>query len=661
MSCLLPFSDQTNHIRPMRSISLLILLHFIVVPAVQAQPIDSIERALKKKDLPADTRITFLNQIARDISFIDPIKSIDYGQQALRLSQQEDNTLGKAYAYRNLGSAYSNFGSFYLTMDNLQKARDLFTGLNDSAGIASCYISLGHIYRKLHNRKEELVNNSRAYDIFTRLGIPERIGVTAHNLGETYFYTGAFDLSLMLTRKAIAINDSIHNLPVLSSCYKVMGKIWSKKAQPDSAALYFNKVLAISEQLGNRSQKIATIEAMLGIAGVYEQQGQRELHLDMLIRAVDFVRTNNLSDYVQDAYTRLIHEYLVRHMNEKALAIMAEFKTTQEQITAEQLKEKDKMTAGFIQLFEIEKKNSQLEKENQIQQTRLNLRNRIVIIVSASVLILAFLLIVLFRNIRKLKASYEKLLYQEAVILDQNKRLEELNANKDKFFSVVSHDIKAPLNSLWSFSNILTNQQDKLSKEQLSRLSQELNRQVENTTKMVENLITWAKLQMKNAEAVPEKLSVAEAVYDVSGLYQDIAFAKLIELKIDTCYDCFIWADRNHTAFIIRNLVNNAIKYTPKGGTVDIRAEKEGSGHVRITIRDTGSGFDHTVLDKLFSAEPVQSRNGTAGEPGTGLGLRLCYEFANLNHAVINVQSEPGQGAVFSVLFPSCAPELPVS
>lgn len=640
----------------MRRSLFLILTFLLIVQSAHPQAIDSIERVLQKKNLPAETRISLLNQLARDISFIDPIKSIDYGQQALRLSQQENNILGKAYAYRNLGSAYSNFGSFYLTMDNLQKARDLFTGLNDSAGIASCYISLGHIYRKLHNRKEELINNTRAYDIFTRLGIPERIGVTAHNLGETYFYTGAYELSLTLTRKAIAINDSIHNLPVLSSCYKVMGKIYAKREQLDSAALFFNKVLAISEQLGNKSQKIATIESMLGIAAVYEQQGLRNEHLAMLIRAVDFVRTNNLSDYVQDAYTRLIRQYLIRSMNEKALAIMTEFKTTQEQITAEQLKEKDKMTAGFVQLFEIEKKNSQLEKENQIQQTRIKLRNRIVIIISVFICLLALLLIILFRNIRKLKASYEKLLYQESVILDQNKRLEELNANKDKFFSVVSHDIKAPLNSLWSFSNILTNQQDKLSKEQLSRLSLELNRQVETTTKMVDNLITWAKLQMKNAEAVPEKLSVAETVYDVSGLYQDIALSKLIELKIDTCYDCFIWADQHHTAFIIRNLVNNAIKYTPKGGTVYVNAEKEGPDHVRIRVTDTGNGFDHTVLDKLFSAEPVQSRNGTAGEPGTGLGLRLCYEFARLNHAVISVQSEPGKGAEFSVLFPSRAP-----
>ena len=239
------------------------------------------------------------------------------------------------------------------------------------------------------------------------------------------------------------------------------------------------------------------------------------------------------------------------------------------------------------------------------------------------------------------------------MIRDQNKRLEELNANKDKFFSVVSHDIKAPLNSLWSFSNILTNQLDKLSREQLSRLSQELNRQVETTTKMVDNLITWARLQMKNAEAVPEKISVAEVVYEVSGLYQDIALSKQIELSVDTCYDCNIWADKNHTAFIIRNLVNNAIKYTPKGGVVTIRADKENTDRIKITVQDSGNGFDHTVLDKLFSAEPMKSRNGTAGEPGTGLGLRLCYEFARLNHAEITVENEAGKGALFTVFFPS--------
>lgn len=636
---------------------LLLLLTFLFSAATaHLQPIDSMERVLRKNDMKVTDRIKLLNQLARDISFINPIKSVDFGQEALRLSQQENDMLGKAYAYRNLGSAYSNFGSFYLTMDNLQKARDLFTDMNDSAGIASCYISLGHIYRKLKNRPEELKNNRLAFEIFSRLGIPERIGVTAHNLGETYFYTGAYQLSLSLTQKAIVINDSIHNLAVLSSCYKVMGKIYAERGRLDSAEIFFGKVLEISEALGEKSQKIATIESMIGMANVYDRQGFHEKELKMIIRAVDFVRTNNLPDYVENVYTQLIREYLVRNMNEKALAIMAEFKTTKEQINAQQLLEKDKMTAGFIQLFEIEKKNNQLEKENQLQEARVKLRNRIVVIVSAFMLILVILLIMLFRNIRKLRSSYDKLLYQETVIRDQNKRLEELNANKDKFFSVVSHDIKAPLNSLWSFSNILTNQLDKLSRDQLSRLSQELNRQVETTTKMVDNLITWARLQMKNAEAVPEKISVAEVVYEVSGLYQDIALSKQIELSIDTCYDCNIWADKNHTAFIIRNLVNNAIKYTPKGGVVHIRAEKENTDRIKITVRDSGNGFDHTVLDKLFSAEPVQSRNGTAGEPGTGLGLRLCYEFARLNHTEITVENEAGKGALFTVFFPSHPP-----
>ena len=640
----------------MRRDLLLLLIFLFSAATAHLQPIDSMERVLRKNDMKVTDRIKLLNQLARDISFINPIKSVDFGQEALRLSQQENDMLGKAYAYRNLGSAYSNFGSFYLTMDNLQKAKDLFTELNDSAGIASCYISLGHIYRKLKNRPEELKNNRLAFEIFSRLGIPERIGVTAHNLGETYFYTGAYQLSLALTRKAIVINDSIHNLAVLSSCYKVMGKIYAERNQLDSAEIFFGKVLEISKALGEKSQKIATIESMIGIANVYDRQGFHEKELKMIIYAVDFVRTNNLPDYVENVNTQLIREYLVRNMNEKALAIMAEFKTTKEQINAQQLLEKDKMTAGFIQLFEIEKKNNQLEKENQLQQARVKLRNRIVVIVSAFMLILVILLVMLFRNIRKLRSSYDKLLYQEAVIRDQNKRLEELNANKDKFFSVVSHDIKAPLNSLWSFSNILTNQLDKLSRDQLSRLSQELNRQVETTTKMVDNLITWARLQMKNAEAVPEKISVAEVVYEVSGLYQDIAMSKQIELSIDTCYDCNIWADKNHTAFIIRNLVNNAIKYTPKGGVVYIRAEKDDADRIKITVLDTGNGFDHTVLDKLFSAEPVQSRNGTAGEPGTGLGLRLCYEFARLNHAEITVENEAGKGALFTVFFPSHAP-----
>lgn len=216
----------------------------------------------------------------------------------------------------------------------------------------------------------------------------------------------------------------------------------------------------------------------------------------------------------------------------------------------------------------------------------------------------------------------------------------------------MSHDMKAPLNSLWSFANLLEEKLDSLQRDQILVLIRELRQHLESTTKMTDNLMTWAKLQMKEMSTTPAKTVVKEIVTEVIALYQEIAQAKDIKLQQQLPENATIWADKNQVNFIIRNLVNNAVKYTSRGGQIMISGEYGKDNKFIIRVSDTGNGIQEAIITKLFTAEPIHSMRGTAGEQGSGLGLKLCHEFTQLNKGSLLVASKSGQGTVFSLILP---------
>lgn len=629
------------------------ILFFIISPVIlPAQYIDSLEKALTDPRLKGIERADHLNLLARELVYVNPLKSVEMAKESLELSTREDYPKGKAYAYRSLASAYSYYGSFYLTIDNIQKALGLFEQLGDSAGVASCYISLGHTYRRLRNRSNELMYHKKAYEIFLRLNQPERIGVTAHNLGETYLNTGDLEKSLALTELAIRINDSLRNYSVLSACYKVLGNIRMRTKEFSEAEKSFREVLRISAALGLNSQKIATVEAMMGLAEIYSQAGLTEKKVAILQEAVDFVQTNKLAEFVQPVYLSLMEESARSGNNTNTIRIIRNYQAIQDSLNKLQLEDRNRLTLGFFQLFELEKKNTELISRNRQQEERIHTRNQLITGVAVFTAVLLGMLLLLIRNFRKLKKTNALLVEKERIISLQNRSLAELNATKDKFFSVVSHDMKAPLNSLVTFAGLLEEKLDTLPKEQLLPLLRELKNNLAGTSKMTDNLLTWAKLQMKELRTVPGWVSLNEVTAAIISVYREIAHNKNISISVQLPDHAQVWADRNQVEFIVRNLVNNAIKFTPPGGKINISAEPFQEDKYALKVSDTGEGIHETIVHKLFTAEPIYSAAGTAGEKGTGLGLKLCHEFTKLNKGSLMVASKTGQGTVFSLILP---------
>jgi signal transduction histidine kinase len=623
---------------------LLVALLVLVAHLGRGQDIVALENKLRFEKLSVQDSIETLNLLSRELTFVNPFQALEYANKALHLSTQLNYSTGIAYAYRNLSNIYSYNESYFISMEYLQRALDIFTAHQDSMGIANCYISLGHTYRRLQNREEEVDYHLKSYQIFKRLSVWERIGVTAHNLGESYYNSGDLAQSRSLTRYAIKINDSLHNEPVLSACYKVMGLIELSENRLLEAEGYFKEVLNLTAKLGEQSQKVAAAESMIQLARLNEMNGNRPNQLKFLLMALEFSRTHNLSSYLQRAYQELILYSSAQNDQKAVRDYINANRIVSDSLMQRQLRDRYHLTKTIVQVHELSKSKIALEKTSWAQEQQIQTRNTILLIIAISIVVLVILLIKYMQLTKQLK-------HQNLTIELQKKDLERLNDTKDKFFSIVAHDLKSPLTSLQSFSSLLTNHFDKLSKEEIQTMSRELYQSVGNTIRMADSLITWAKVQMHDYQTSETIIKVGDLVTNLCNVYKNVAEEKNIMVSCSVDDTLSIKGDSNQVEFIIRNLVNNAIKFTPAGGKVNLSASLQPSGLVHISVSDNGIGIPEEIKSKLFTVGNKKSRKGTAGEKGTGLGLILSYEFIKLNGGDIFVDSNIGKGSTFHAVF----------
>jgi two-component system sensor histidine kinase/response regulator len=239
-----------------------------------------------------------------------------------------------------------------------------------------------------------------------------------------------------------------------------------------------------------------------------------------------------------------------------------------------------------------------------------------------------------------------------AAINAQKYELEELNATKDKFFSIVAHDLRTPVSSLAGFSSMLSKYGDQMSPEEISKFSKDLHKSVKNALSLVENLLTWARTQMDKMEHSPSVVNINTVVKETVEQMSSSAGSKNIRLQENIAANLQVFADENHLRLILRNLVTNAIKFTPEGGSITISTSQAAEGQAEITVEDTGVGMGENRLSRLFKIGEANSTNGTAGEKGTGLGLVLCKEFVEKNSGSIAVRSTEGSGTTFTIQLP---------
>jgi PAS domain S-box-containing protein len=248
------------------------------------------------------------------------------------------------------------------------------------------------------------------------------------------------------------------------------------------------------------------------------------------------------------------------------------------------------------------------------------------------------------RDITERKLAEEKL-------EKYSQELKELNAGKDKLFSIIAHDLRSPFNPLLGFSQILVNDFESLTPEEIKDYNNEIYNSLKNEYTLLENLLNWSRLETGQMKLNPEKINLYDNTENVINLLSGNAKLKDIVLINETDKDIFVSADSNMLHSVLQNLISNSIKFTNKDGLIKIYSKKGASGFIQITVSDNGVGMTNDQIKNLFGLAAASTK-GTNDEIGTGLGLMICKEMIERQGGTISVKSEVGKGTAISFTLP---------
>ena len=251
----------------------------------------------------------------------------------------------------------------------------------------------------------------------------------------------------------------------------------------------------------------------------------------------------------------------------------------------------------------------------------------------------------------------DELASKNAELDEKNTQLKALNADKDLFFSIIAHDLRNPISALRELPQIIIENLDTYNQDDLRRMISLQRDAAKNLFELLENLLTWSRIQRGSIDYQPQPINIQEFVDRNIALLSANAFSKKMTLTNAITASAAVYVDYKMIDTVLRNLLSNAIKFTSEGGTIRVTAAEE-ERHIRVAITDNGIGIGEKYLPKLFRIEEQYRRTGTANERGTGLGLILCKEFVERNGGRIWVESQEGKGSTFTFTLPKFSKEM---
>jgi signal transduction histidine kinase len=254
------------------------------------------------------------------------------------------------------------------------------------------------------------------------------------------------------------------------------------------------------------------------------------------------------------------------------------------------------------------------------------------------------------RSIKIIQDKSESLQTKNKQLLENEETLKMISAQKDKFLSIISHDMRAPLSSIISFLDYYKDNFKNFTEAEIEFVSSNLNTHVKKVVEMLDGLLMWSRSQTGEIQMNLQPIDLAQIIEDTVTVLNQSAVNKNIRIRT-YLHSQLIWADKNMTAFIIRNILSNAIKFTGENGIIDINT-KRNKYNAFVIIKDSGVGMTADALSKLFQDNVSYSTFGTANEKGIGLGLVLCKDFMNKMNGNIEIESIQGEGTTVNLLFP---------
>ena len=263
--------------------------------------------------------------------------------------------------------------------------------------------------------------------------------------------------------------------------------------------------------------------------------------------------------------------------------------------------------------------------------------------------------IIHFKNQPMMQALVEDITERkraEAIIEQTNQELSKLNSEKDKFFSIIAHDLRSPFQGFLSLTEMMADKGEEFSHDDFVEFSKNLNKAAQNLYRLLENLLAWSQVKNGTIDFIQKDFDLSTIVLQNIDTFNQRAKQKGITIIEEIDHEQKVFADDKMISSVLRNLISNAVKFTKKDGQVTIKAKTVSNGKIEISVEDTGIGISERLANNLFKIDEKVGRKGTDGELSTGLGLLLCKEFVEKHGGKIWVESEEGKGSKFIFTLP---------
>lgn len=593
-------------------------------------------------------------QALKELALLHLTRMSDYDQamdllvQSLAIEDSLNLKNNKIFTYLAIAQVFEEVGYFNKCAQFLNQAMELNEEFNNVSILALILNKLGKINAAMGNDDEAFENYQLVLEYKDRIQQPKVEADALFNLAHLYAKQGNYKQALQNHKKALAIRRSDKDKKNEALSLNDIGELY-RFMKNDERALA-NHVAALEIRQGLNDVK-GIAESYNNIGVLYFEQKNYERAVANLELALQAARESQASEQMQKSYEYLSLCYKALEDYQKALEFKENFLSIYDFIQNEK---NERQLLEIQNRYVMDKRESQIDKleldRRQREKELLNqkkVRNFLMALVGLGLVIV----VLVFRLYLQKQHSNRILQEANTKVHHQNEALQDLNAMKDKFFSIISHDLKGPLNSLTSFSTLLINHTDSLSKEEIQMLAKDLDKSIKNLFALLENLLEWSRSQTGSIEFQKEVFDLGALLNENIELLAGQAQNKNITVTSEGARELPVRAHRQSINTVVRNLLSNAIKFTPNGGTITLRLEQTGRDAV-VSVADSGVGMSADVIKKLFRIDTKHSTRGTADEKGTGLGLILCKEFVEKNGGKIWVKSQEGKGSVFSFALP---------
>ena len=653
--------------------------------------------AILQQNIPDTTRLRLLRELSAPYASADPKKRFYYANAFRELAERLHNMPALAEADINTGIAQAISGKLDSSLYYFTQAYNVSQKNKYVLGMGKSLADIGLAHDRLDDKRGAVNYYLQAIEIFKKIGFTKGIDQCNMNIGSLYYDLAQYEIAESYAKQCLKSYTAGKDQRGLGNALYSMGNCAQALGRDKEALGYFNQSLAIRQKIGDVNG-IALSQRGLGMVYLHFKQYDKALsNLDTALRytqklqdryeeaairntmanvylamknynkAVDCAqqeltagRSVRSKDAITKALGNLVAIYKSKNEVDKAFKYQSLFVLTEDSL----LVDKSLKDITLAEFGRIRNENETLSNDNKVITSkntdylaRINHYSNVIVITSITLVFVILLTLLLYRRNLEKQESNKMLLQQQVKIAlinkeltaqveltrEQNAELGRLNDIKNKFFSIVSHDLRGPLTTLHSLFGVY--REGHVGEDELRTLLPQLEETILTTSAFLDNLLEWAKSQLEGIVIKAVDFNINECITDNIHLLETKIAQKNLKVSLTADNDVTVHADRNMINLVIRNLLSNSVKFCRPGDEIIFRTLIS-DGKAKVSIHDTGPGISEADREKLFSLEHIIS-TGAQGEKGNHLGLILCRDMVAQNQGNIWLEPNSGDGTTF--------------